>query len=306
MATLGKRILRSPLNPLWSLGQGMRGVGQLGYAALPAMSRLGDSLVDSLAKAGIGEQAGNLGAFLAGNVGKSIGQDSVGGVNLADLGRNVGSQLAAVAPKMAGRGLMGGLSEAMLGGGSLLSGGGEPGDMALRQGALYGAMPKMDLAPDKGVPPPAKPIRAPLNPLAGEGWAEEKAYDQPGGLKVSMSDGPDKEPDWDVDDAILSAADFTTEKGGFGRKPGQGKKPILPPATPSGPGVPKPGMYTSPDGGMVVGPATIIRPPPDVSMDAEPTIMDDPETPLATLKQAQQRTVNSLVGRPSRRPARVR
>lgn len=147
--TVGGRLVRSPLNPLWTVGQGLRGAGQMAYSAMPAMSRLGDQLVDTLSQAGLGDAGKEIGSFLAGNIGKSIGQDAIGGVNLADLGGKVGQQLASTAPKMLGRAAMGGAAEGLLGGGSFLSGGGEPGDMALRQAALFGSMPKIDGNPFK-------------------------------------------------------------------------------------------------------------------------------------------------------------
>ena len=195
--------------------------------------------------------------------------------------------------KMGGRAGLGAAAEGLHGPGTLLSGGGEPGDLAMKQAAFFGSMPKMDMSPDKGVPPPA--VVKPLNPFAMDRPLGDEAFDddvpapqeQSFSSPRSMMDGPGA----GVDDTLNSAA---AQSGVL--KP----KPIPPP---SGPGVPRAGMYTSPDGGMMVGPATITTPrqPPDVSMDAEPTI-SSAESPLSYFKRKAESAAG--LGRASRRRVR--
>lgn len=210
--TVGGRALRSPLNPGWSVGQGMRGAGSSMYSAMPAMSKLGDSLIDKLSSEGLskaGEQGGsflgglgsdalsNLAAGLGGAAasattaagGAGLGAIPVAGPFLAAAaeaaapvlgfgstvaskaaglplqaaGAAIGKAGAPILAKMLGRGAMGAAAEGMHGPGTLLSGGGEPGDTPMKQAAMFGSMPKFDLGSGDGkIPPPQAPMVKPL------------------------------------------------------------------------------------------------------------------------------------------------
>ena len=46
---LAGRALRSPLNPLWTVGQGVRGMAGAANAAMPAVAEFGDKMVDEAA-----------------------------------------------------------------------------------------------------------------------------------------------------------------------------------------------------------------------------------------------------------------
>lgn len=347
--TVGGRAFRSPLNPGWVAGQGMRGGGSSLYSAMPAMSKLGDSLIDKLSSEGLskaGEAAGgwlgglgsdamsNLASGLSGAAtgataaagGGALGAIPVAGPFLAAAaeaaapvlgfgstvaskaaglplqaaGAAIGKAGAPIMAKMLGRAGMGAAAEGLHGPGTLLSGGGEPGDLPMKQAAMFGSMPKFDLGSGDGkIPPPQAPLVKPLgdeafgtppglfNPpafanlndkaLSGPGtqeWnpLESNEFRSTGKWQAAdlypnvLMEGPGAgklKPSSDlIDDTRAIGGGDGGIDGVIGKAAQTDGKFKRPGTTTVGaPTITTPGVYTSPDGGMTVGPPTITTRP---------------------------------------------
>lgn len=115
---LAGRMVRSPLNPLWTVGQGVRGLAGAATAAMPAVAEMGDRMVDEAApeigkaggeiarallpkNPGIAQMAERLAPDAAKMLGRGAYMSAVGAANgLADtltLENTAGRNLAALA-----------------------------------------------------------------------------------------------------------------------------------------------------------------------------------------------------------------
>lgn len=343
--TVGGRASRSPLNPGWVAGQGMRGAGSSMFSSMPAMSKLGDGLVDKLAEGGLsklGEQGGGalgaLGSEGLSNLASGLASMATGATTAAAggglatipvVGPALGAAAEAAAPilsggeflaskaagaplqamgatmgkvglpflaKMAGRAGLGAAAEGLHGPGTLLSGGGEPGDLAMKQAAMFGSMPKFGELDAKvgGVPPPAAPLTKPLGdeafdtlstpglkPLGDEAFPDAPGggADKPGDL-FDDTKAAQRPGSWDgaggIDGVIGSAA----------KTSGKWKAPGVPPPQVQ-PSLPEPSalprtrkigalLDAAKDGG---GPLMEQGPGPelDIGMGAEPTTYPQPK-----------------------------
>lgn len=116
-------LYRSPLNPVWSAAQGPRMAGNLMGAMMPAVSRLGDQLVDQ-ATPFLGQMAGDAAGKLVSEL--KNGNMLPGGAaewlheHQKDL-TGLASSAAPMAAKMVGRGLWGGAAAGLGAAGDMAS-----------------------------------------------------------------------------------------------------------------------------------------------------------------------------------------